>query len=361
MAGLRVERLERVDSADGRMSEREAADFAQHLARLSEAGLPLPEGLRALGGELAVGSLQRVLNAVSDQLEAGHSLDEAIAAQGDRFPAHLKYLVLAGLKTGSLGEILEQYAHYSHTSGALRRKMWLSLVYPIMLMCALALLMVFMAHMVTSFETIFKDFGIALPSLTMFLISASHAVMWAGGWGCTLTLFGFVLVALIGVSIRSRGSGRTLIARLPLLGPLLRWLSLVEFTHFLALLLECETPLPAALTLSAGSLRDQNLAWSCRTLCEEVSRGRSLGEAMIHVRGFPPGLARIVEWAEGGESLPSALHLAGDMYEARARAQATFVGIACTMMAVVFVVWGIGMSVVGLFYPMIVLVNRLAL
>jgi len=357
---LRVDRLELVEGAE-RVSGQDAADFALHVARLSDAGLPLPEGLRALGGELAVGSMRKVVNAVASELEAGMSLDSAIEAQGNRFPPHLKHLVQAGLRSGALGEILEQYAHYHQLGAALRRRITLSLAYPMILILALGMLLLFMVNLVMGFKSIYADFGIPLPGITVFLISAAGPVAWIGSGRCVAILLGLALVwrASVWVGVRGR-AGRSLLTRLPLVGPLLRWLALVEFTHLLALLLECETPLPVALSLAGEGLHDPNLAWSCRFLRQEVEQGRSLAVAMVHARGFPIGLARIVEWAQESHSLPDALHLAGEMYEARARTQATFVGIACTMMAVVFVVWGIGMSVIGLFLPMITLISKLA-
>ncbi|HEV3121828.1 MAG TPA: type II secretion system F family protein [Isosphaeraceae bacterium] len=357
--GLKVERLELVEPAQT-VSRQDAADFARHVARLSDAGLPLPEGLKALGSELATGSMRKVVNAVARDLEAGMSLDSAIESHGNRFPAHLKHLVHAGLRSGALGELLEQYARYQHLGAALTRKIKLSMVYPVMLTVALGMLLIFVSNVVMNFEHIYADFGMSLPGITLFLITAARPLARIGTWGLTVLLTGLVLVWRVGLQVGVRGQGRSLFGRLPLVGPLLRWLSLVEFTHLLALLLECETPLPEALSLSGEGLRDPNLAWSCRFLRQEVEQGHSLATAMVHARGFPMGLARIVAWAQESHSLPDALHLAGDMYEARARAQATFVGVTCTVLAIALVIWGVGIAVIGLFLPMIQLISRLA-
>ena len=55
-----VEPLDETEPASGsRLSHQEARDFVHQIAGLTEAGLPLPDGLRALGDELPPGSLRQ--------------------------------------------------------------------------------------------------------------------------------------------------------------------------------------------------------------------------------------------------------------------------------------------------------------
>jgi type II secretory pathway component PulF len=345
----------------GRLSDQEIADFTRHVAGLNEAGLPLPAGLRALGAELATGPLRRVLDALATQLEAGRSLGDAVEEQGHRFPAHLRGLVVAGVKSGRLGEVLEQFTRYYQLSVDLKRKLWLSLAYPLMLLSMMSVLFVFVSMVVVrQFVQIYADFGMDLPGMTKLVISVSRTVVEFGPLLALGTVGALAVLWVVGVMVGGGTWKRSITSQIPLIGPLWRWTALVEFCHLLGLLLESEIALPAALQMAGDGLRDSNLARACRSMRLEVEAGQSLAECLSHVTMFPAGLARILRWAEGHESLPGALHLAGDMFEARARAQATFVGVACSVLAVILVLWGMAIVVVALFLPLIQLISKLS-
>jgi type II secretory pathway component PulF len=111
----------------GKLSSAESTDLAMHVAGLADAGLPLDTGLRALADELRGGRLAGVLRAMAKQLEAGATLDDAIAAQGDRLPAHLRGLVTAGVRSGRLAQVLSEFVEARRTAADLRRRALLSL------------------------------------------------------------------------------------------------------------------------------------------------------------------------------------------------------------------------------------------
>jgi len=300
--GLRLESVRLADSRDqsrghARLSERDLSDFTWQVAGLNQAGSALHSGLRALGAELAPGPLRQVLVEIAGQLELGRSLQEAVEAQGNRFPAHLNGLVLAGIKTGKLGEVLEEFARYHHDSVDLRRKLWLSMAYPIVLLLTLGALFLFVAKfIVKEFAAIFKDFGVDVPALTRMVISVS-AVVADAGWMLLFCVFAALAVYwLWGLSSAGSGWRRGLASYLPMLGPLLRWTSLVEFCHLLGLLLESEIALPTALELTGEGMRDKGIASECRRMRCDVEAGQSLAAAFTHLAQFPRGLARIMLW-----------------------------------------------------------------
>lgn len=366
--GLRVESLH-ADAASaehtpltGRLSEHQLVEFTRHVGSLNQAGLPLPSGLRALSEELPRGAERTLLAQVADQIEAGHSLDEALEAQGDRFPKHVRGLVLAGVESGRLGEVLEQFAHYHHLGAELRRKLWLTLAYPVMLLGVLSVLIVLVAGVIVStFARIFSDFGMQIPRLTLFVMAAARAVTDVGGGLLALIVLALSLVAVAGLIPGGAAFRQRFFRSLPLFGPLWRWTALVEFSHLLGLLLECDLPLATALQLTGGGLRNTELATACEHVKRKVETGHGLADAIEGRAPFPPGLAQLLRWAESSRSLPEALHLTGELYETRARAQASFVSILCLVIAILLVFWGIGLTVLALMLPMYNLISALSL
>ena len=96
----------------GRLSGAETAELSRQIAGLASAGLPLAHGLVALGEELPRGRLRRSMNELAGTLESGVTLDEALEEQRDRIPPHLRGLVIAGLRSGRLGDILSRFSEY---------------------------------------------------------------------------------------------------------------------------------------------------------------------------------------------------------------------------------------------------------
>ena len=114
--------------------------MAARVAELTKAGLPLGPGLRALAGELPGRRLPHVLRAMADRLDAGVDLAATIEAEGRRLPTCLRGLVLAGIHSGRLAEVLEEYVDLQRSQLELRRRVWLSLAYPLVLLLAMTLL-----------------------------------------------------------------------------------------------------------------------------------------------------------------------------------------------------------------------------
>ena len=63
--------------------------------------------------------------------------------QNDRIPPHLRGLVLGGIRSGRLGDVLGRFSGYVSIGTELARKLWLSLAYPILSIFAAVALFLF--------------------------------------------------------------------------------------------------------------------------------------------------------------------------------------------------------------------------
>ena len=252
--------------------------------------------------------------------------------------------------------------------------------------------------MISQFEAIFMDFGVPLPFLTRFLLQSSHAfrLVWpflaAAGVG---TLLLWIVLGLV-ISSSRRNS---LLARLPIIGSLWRLSSWAEFCHLLAILLEARLPLPEALRLTGEGVDDHDMAIACRAMARSVDEGATLSYAMTGLppasprtgpfdhagkpegsketpalgdllnvgvglrtvrRVMPDGLPRLLRWAESHEAIAEVLHVAGETFQARSRAEADWGGAEEGFLAMMCVVWGVFIVVVGLFLPLVTLISKLS-
>src|SRR5205823_11050418 len=111
---------------------------------------------------------------------------------------HLRGLVIAGVRTGQLGDVLGQFSGYASIGAELKRRMWLSLAYPLLSMAiAVTLFACVSAVLVPQFESMFHDFGLPLPRATVAVLQISHVVssLWSGVAVLGAALFLFCLTA----------------------------------------------------------------------------------------------------------------------------------------------------------------------
>ncbi|WP_165227427.1 type II secretion system F family protein [Aquisphaera insulae] len=344
----------------GELSAEEAARMTDQLAGLTGAGLPLGPGLAALGEELPAGRLRTSLLELGQALEAGIPLDEAMERQKGRIPAHLRGIVLGGLKSGRLGDVLGRFTGYVSVGTDLRRRLWLGMAYPIFTI-ALTILILVVADtfVVAMFEAIFRDFGVSLPGITILLINVSHGIraVWPG---LAIVGLAFLVVWLSGKLIAGSPAFRGAMAKVPVLGSVWKYTGWAEFCHLLALLLESRLPMPQALRLTGEGVENSSLAHAAESMARGVENGQPLYSTMARQPDLPRNLPRLIRWADDHNTTAEILHTAGEMYEARARTQASFAGTVMAVLAALFVFMGVAVGVVGLFLPLIMLITRLS-
>ncbi len=343
-----------------KLSGSEAAELSGHLAGLARADLPMASGLAALAEELPRGPLQRSMKDLAGRIEAGMSLAEAIEDHKGQIPPHLRGLVIAGSRSQRLGDVLSKFSGYVEIGTELRRRLWLTMAYPMLSMgIAIAIFSFVSSILVPQFEAIFRDFGIGLPGVTIAALEIAHAVS-ALGPALFLLVAGLGVLVLYSHLFLRPGTLRALLSQLPIVGGVWRWTSLAEFCHLLGLLLENRLPLPEALRLTGEGVHDADVEKSCLQMAESVESGQSLARSMLERRFLPAGLPRLIHWGERQGSLAEVLHMAGEMFEARASAQATFAGTVLSVLSVLMILWGFITIVVGLMLPLVTLISRLA-
>ena len=352
--------LQPVDEAAffrGRLSAEDAAELAGQVAELAKAGLPLAPGLRALAEETPRRGVASALRGLAGQLEAGASLEAAFKSQGSRLPAHLRGLILAGIRSGRLPQVLERFVAVQRDRIELRRRLWMTLAYPVVLFSLLLALFVFInLYVVPKYVPIFEQFEAELPAMTQLLVWTSTTGVWI--------LLGLVAVvaALLTVActIPRPFWPRRFLYTVPVIGPLWRASGLVEFSRLMELLLGQRVPLPEALRLTAFGLRAPELAAACRAAAREVEAGRPLSECIAGRWPFPATLRPMVAWGQKASNLPEAFRAAGEMFEGRIRVHHTLLECILPPIVFLFIVGGVSFLLLGLFMPMFRLVQALS-
>ena len=278
----------------------EVAELAARIAELTRAGMPLGDGLRAMAGDLPGRRLPHTLRRLADSFDAGDDLATSLESQGRRLPGHLVGLMLAGVRSGRLAQVLEEFVELERSRWELRRRVWLALAYPLLLLVMLAGIVVFLnIYVVDQFRPIFKDFGFELPLATKLFLQSARPAAWI--------MSGFAAVAVTASVLLRFWAGpdwlQPFLYAIPLVGPILRWSRLAQFARLMAVLLEQQVPLPEALRLTAAGLGDAYLASGCRQAASDIEAGRPFCESLAEKRPFPKSLIPLVKWGESGKGV----------------------------------------------------------
>jgi type IV pilus assembly protein PilC len=289
--------------------------FNQQFVTLIRAGLPILKALDLLSERLTDEKLAPHIKAVREEVKNGSLLSDAFARQGV-FPPMYVTSVLAGEKSGSLGEVLDRYITYQKLALAVRKKVVLSLVYPCLLLVLVVCLMVFLVtFVVPKFAELYESMSAQLPAATKILIAV-------GTTARNYILFGFIALVLAAIAFRfwaktEKGEVRVdrWRMRMPLIGEIWIKYQVAQFARVLGTLLVGGIPLLQALETASSSLGTRLLKNNLAEAGQMVKEGQALS-ASLQKTGIFPGLSiDMIEVGESTGALPQMLSSVAEFYE----------------------------------------------
>jgi general secretion pathway protein F len=338
-------------SAGRRPDERQ---FAQELAVLLEAGIPLLEAVQTLR-EKDASTAAPALDTLLAALREGRRFSSALEAAG--FARLLVALAAASERSGQLPRTLARHADWLAWSAALRQRLVAAAVYPALLLSAsVAVIAFLLLFVLPRFAGVFDGMAQDLPVASRWLLELGQAA--AGRPVVALVLL--ALAPAIAVAAWRWPAARAAALRtaqaLPGIGPRLREIALARLYRVLALLLGAGVPALQALRLVDGLL-DAPLQRRLRAVAAAVERGLRLSEALQGQGLATPVALRMLRVGERSGSVPLMLERAAGFHdEALARLSEL---ITRTVNPVLMLVMGgvIGGIVVLMYLPIFSLVE----
>ena len=333
---------------------------AGQISQAIRAGLPLEAGLRALAEQTRSRRTRRALVELSERLEQGTPLAEAMQNLGSHLPHSMSALVEAGLETGRLDSVIQYSVEQSQRASWLRREVWTSLAYPLFLVWFSAMICAFiLVTIIPQFKRIFDDFGTELPGLTVVLIRFSDSIV--NFWGIVGTPFFYIPLGLCVLFFLLAQSGlmQRWATSIPLFGTVFRLATYSEFCQVLAILTEANLPFSKALRFAGAASDDRWLKRKCLMMAHDVEHGSTPDEAAM-LSGLPNSLRQVFRHASSERTFIEALRGLADLYAARCSVSSRLVSTILEPFAVVVVMGFAGMTAIALFLPLIKLLNDLA-
>jgi type II secretory pathway component PulF len=346
------------------MTSDEHVEVVGQIGHLVSAGLPLAAGLRTLSEEVPSKRLRKVFDRLSEGLDRGETLEDVLKSESSDIPDWLAAVFEAGTRSGRLSECIQHFIEFSRLRAGIRIKLIISMVYPAILLVAGMAISAFLCCLVISdFRVIFEGFGTDLPKITEMILALSSVVEGLVlYWPMTLLVGWTSVLAVWFLSTLVFGTAgvRRLVYRIPLLGRVFKQSALAEFSQLLAIMIEARMPMPAALKLVGGAVRDPNLSQGAYRAAKLIEAGNSMSDLRGVVCEIPDELLRVPGWGHNDSSLAESLRVSSEVFALQSEISGRSLAGMATPGAVIIAGGIISVTVIALFMPLVKLLNDLS-
>ena len=301
----------------GRVTRAERAALSRNLSVMISAGLSLTRALEVLGKQTHNAHLRRVLAALQETVRRGKALSSGMESYPRVFSPFFRSMVAAGEESGTLGESLRLISVQLEREQALQRDLVSALLYPAIVLAALAGVgVLLLAYVIPSLSATFAELGAELPPTTRFVLLLGNG--FASHRALVLAVLGVIVAA--GVFFLRCRRTRILIdramLRLPIIGTVARNANAARAARTLSTLLTAGIPIMRALEITAGVVQNHVLKQVLMDAVRRIQRGEALSAAFLEdANDYPVLLAEMIAVGEETGKLTEVLMQTARFFE----------------------------------------------
>lgn len=299
-----------------RIRQQEVHAATRQLATLLGAGIPLVPALNGLIEQTANQTLKKIIAQLKDSVNEGNSFSAALAEHPRLFSRIYVNMVKSGEASGSLDVVLEQLAEFGENQQAMKSRISVALIYPVILsLVGVVILFLLLTIVVPNITKVFEESQEALPLPTIILIKLS-GFLGSYWWLMVLALAGVLLALRFAIQLpRGRRVWDRLKLTLPLFGDLNVKIASARVGRSLGSLLQSGVPLVTSLKIVRNIFNNVLLADVIDAATEELEKGGSLSKTLRGSRWFMPMMVQMIAVGEQSGTLEAMLFKVADNYE----------------------------------------------
>jgi type IV pilus assembly protein PilC len=292
-----------------KVSNQDLVMFCFQIEQLSSAGVPLLECLTDLRESSGNPFFQKVLGAVSAEVEGGKMLSEALAEHPNVFSEVFVSLVSAGEQTGQLPQVFNNLFNTIRWQDELMSQTKKLLAYPafvaVVVFGAVAFLMSYLVPQMASF---LKNMGQELPLNTKILIALSNAFV--NYWWIFIgvpVITAIVLTTMVKTNPAAKYRFDMIKLQLPYTGPILNKIIMARFARYFALMYQTGIPILDAIKICEKIVGNRVIADALSRVHAQISAGESMSESFRNAGLFPQLVVRMIKVGESTGALDKSL------------------------------------------------------
>jgi type IV pilus assembly protein PilC len=298
------------------VGSKRVAIFTRQFSVMLDAGLPLVQCLEILGEQEENRTFQAIIQQVRTDVESGASLADSMKKHPKAFDALFTNMVAAGESGGILDIILQRLSVYIEKAVKLNSQVKSALIYPVSIIVIAALVVfIILWKVIPVFAQLFAGLGGEMPLLTRIVISASNFV--ADYFFLIIIVIGFACVAVN--RWHNTPHGRRILdsamLKIPVVGMLLRKISVARFCRTLGTLTASGVPILDGLEITAKTAGNAIIEDAIMAVRKSVEEGKSISEPLAQTKVFPSMVVQMINVGEQTGALDQMLSKIADFYE----------------------------------------------
>jgi type IV pilus assembly protein PilC len=337
-----------------RVKPDELAIATRQLSTMVSSGMTILRALHVLETQSDNKLLKETLAAVRGDVEAGLLLSDAL----ERHPKIFGPLYVAMVRAGEAGGVLEmsllRTADQLEKDASLRRQVRAAMIYPTLIITfALIVLLALVTFLIPVFQSVFKQFGGHLPTLTQFMVGLSNMIhhQWYVMLGVTIG----AAVAFIKWKKSSWGRPQwdAFKLRIPMkIGDVVQKVCIARWSRTFSSLTSAGVPVMQALDICGKTAGNAVLERSMTAVIESVRAGGTIAEPLKQATVFPPMVAHMVGVGEETGAVDSMLAKIADFYEDQVAAAVKALTSILEPVMIIFVGGMVGVIVISMYLPL---------
>lgn len=333
---------------------RDLVIFCRQFSSLVNSGVAMIRTLTILAEQAENPSFSKILKSVKSDVEQGSSLSEAFSKFPKVFDKFFISMIKAGETGGVLDDVLNRIAKFMEDKAKLTSKIKSAMAYPTLVsILASIIFFVMLTVILPKFSQIFSRLGSELPAYTQFLINISNYLR-------SPLLFVFIaMLVCMGFGFKkvySTIKGKYFIdnisLKLPLIGGLIKKVSVARFTRTFGTLIKSGVPILNSLEIVEESTGNAVIAGIVKNVREEIKQGGTISAPLESSAIFPPMVVSMIAVGEETGELDSMLTKIADFYDTEVEAAVDALTSMLEPLMMVFLGGMVGAVIVGMYLPM---------
>jgi type IV pilus assembly protein PilC len=299
-----------------RVKPKDIVIFTRQFTTMLDAGLPLVQALGILIKQADNATMKRVLNSIKDTIESGGTLAEGLSLHPKVFDELYINMVAAGESSGALDQILERLAIHMEKSIKLSREVKTAMIYPSVVVGTAAIVTsVLLIFVIPTFAEMFADFGQALPLPTQIVINLSNFMV--NNLAIIIGILGTLTTLFIKFAASTRGKEilHPVYLKIPIIGRLIKKVSIARFSRTLATMLASGVALLEAMSICSRTAGNKVVEKEILRARIGISEGKSIMEPLADSAVFPGMATQMISVGEQSGQLDKMLSKVADFYE----------------------------------------------
>ncbi len=345
-------------SFGGKVSQKLLATATRQLATMVVAGLPLTKALELLEQQTKSKLFKKTLSDVVRDIDGGLSLSKSLEKYPNVFPRLYISLIKAGEASGNLDKILVKLADSLESQVEFKAKIKGALIYPIIILFAMAgVMVIMMVFVIPQMKEVYSGLGADLPITTVALIALSDFMV--NQWYlCILIAAAFVFAyRWFAKTLRGRYLLADVYNKLPVFGKLSTEVQLTSFIETLSLLISSGVPILDAIDISKETLTNIRFQEAVASIAQSIEKGQTMAEAVKRQPVFPVIVPQMIAIGEETGKLDEVLAKVGKSFNDESSATVKNLSTALEPLIMIFLGVGVGFLIFALILPIYAVLN----